>query len=145
MTERSAVEIARVSREQVEAFEASNGAEANTVRGDPIVVVTNVGAMSGAVRKTPVMRVERDGRYLMVASLGGAPTNPAWVKNLRTNPHVELQDGGIKRRYVARELDGAERDAWWEHAVATWSTYASYQAKTDRLIPLFLLEPDETG
>ena len=130
-------------REQVEEFEASNGARANTLRGtdDPIVVITNVGARSGKIRKTPLMRVERDGKYVAVGSKGGAPENPGWVANFRAHPEVELQDGAVKKRYVARELSGAERAEWWEYAVATWPTYASYQVKTDRLIPLFLLEP----
>lgn len=130
-------------RDQVEKFEASGGAEANTLRGgsDPIVVVTNRGARTGAIRKTPLMRVERDGRYLAVGSLGGAPKNPVWVYNLRAHPEVELQDGAEKKSYVARELTGEERAEWWELAVATWSTYGEYQKRTERVIPLFLLEP----
>lgn len=130
-------------RDQVEAFEASNGGEANTLRdtGDPIIVITNRGVKSGKLRKTPLMRVEKDGKYLAVASKGGAPENPVWVNNFRANPTMELQDGPVKKTYVARELDGEERQEWWEHAVATWSTYGEYQKKTDRLIPLFLLEP----
>ncbi|MBO0610551.1 nitroreductase family deazaflavin-dependent oxidoreductase [Myceligenerans salitolerans] len=130
-------------RDQVEAFEASGGREANTLRGgdDPIVVITNRGAKTGKIRKTPLMRVERDGRYLAVGSRGGAPTNPVWVHNFRANPRVELQDGPVKKAYVARELSGDERAEWWQYAVATWSTYGEYQKKTDRQIPLFLLEP----
>lgn len=130
-------------RDQVEAFEASNGADANTLRdsGDPIIVVTNIGAKTGKVRKTPLMRVERDGKYIAVASLGGAPKDPVWAYNVRANPNVELQDGAVKKSYVARELSGAERDEWWDYAVATWSTYGEYQKKTERQIPLFLLEP----
>lgn len=130
-------------REQVEAFEASGGAEANTLRdsGDPIIVITNVGAKSGKIRKTPLMRVERDGAYLAVASKGGADDNPVWVNNFRANPRVELQDGATKKSYVARELSGDERVEWWDYAVATWATYGEYQKKTSRLLPLFLLEP----
>jgi deazaflavin-dependent oxidoreductase (nitroreductase family) len=130
-------------RDQVEVFEASNGADANTLldSGDPIIVVTNIGVKSGLIRKTPLMRVERDGSYLAVASLGGAPKDPVWAHNVRANPQVELQDGPVKRSYVARELSGAERAEWWDYAVATWATYASYQEKTERQIPLFLLEP----
>lgn len=130
-------------RDQVEAFEASDGAEANTLRGgsDPIVVITNRGAKTGKIRKTPLMRVEKDGAYLAVGSKGGAPDNPVWVYNFRAHPHVELQDGAVRKAYVARELSGDERAAWWDHAVATWSTYGEYQKRTDRLIPLFLLEP----
>ncbi|GAB3166399.1 nitroreductase family deazaflavin-dependent oxidoreductase [Myceligenerans halotolerans] len=130
-------------RDQVEAFEASDGAEANTLRGsgDPIVVITNRGAKSGKIRKTPLMRVEKNGSYLAVGSKGGAPKNPVWVHNFRANPRVELQDGPVRKTYVARELSGDERAEWWDIAVATWSTYAEYEKKTDRLIPLFLLEP----
>jgi len=129
-------------REQVEAYEASGGARANTLRGgtDPIVVITSIGAKSGLLRKNPLMRVERDGKYLAVASKGGAPQNPIWYHNFLANPIVELQDGPEPKLYRARLLEGAEREDWWAHAVATWSTYASYQAKTDREIPIFLLE-----
>ena len=130
-------------RDQVAEYEASDGQRANTLRdtGYPIVVITSVGSKSGKLRKNPVMRVERDGSYLAVASKGGAPEDPAWADNFRQHPEVDLQDGADKATYVARELpDGPERDAWWEHAVATWSTYASYQEKTSRLIPLFVLE-----
>ena len=130
-------------RDQVTAFESSDGARANVLRGtsDPIVVITNRGAKSGKVRKTPVMRVEKDGRYLAVASLGGAPRNPVWVHNLRAHPRVELQDGPRRGLYDARELTGNERAAWWAYAVATWPTYGAYQKKTERIIPVFLLEP----
>ena len=130
-------------REQVEQFEASNGAEANTLRdtGDPIVVVTSIGAKSGKVRKNPVMRVERDGKYLAVASKGGAPENPEWYANLVAHREVDLQDGPVKKTYTVRILEGEERDAWWKYAVETWPTYGEYQKKTDREIPLFLLEP----
>lgn len=130
-------------REQVEAFEASNGAEANTLErdGNPIIVITNVGAKTGKIRKTPLMRVEKDGKYLAVASKGGAPENPVWVNNFRANPRMELQDQHVKKSYVARELSGDERAEWWDYAVQTWPTYGEYQKKTDRQIPLFLLEP----
>lgn len=129
-------------RDQVAEYEASNGERANTLRdtGYPIVVITSVGAKSGHLRKNPVMRVERDGAYLAVASLGGAPQNPEWYHNLVAHPEVELQDGAEKHVYAARILEGEERADWWQHAVATWPTYASYQEKTDREIPLFLLE-----
>ena len=130
-------------REQVEAFEASNGSEANVLErdGNPIILITNRGAKTGAIRKTPLMRVERDGRYLAVASKGGADTDPAWVNNFRTYPEMALQDGGTKKAYVARELSGDERQEWWDYAVQTWSTYGDYQPKTSRIFPLFLLEP----
>jgi len=130
-------------REQVERYEATNGAEANTLQGtnDPIVVITSIGAKSGKLRKTPLMRVERDGKYLAVASLGGAPKNPVWYYNFKANPTVDLQDGAVKKTYRARELEGEERAEWWEYAVQTWATYGEYQQKTDRQIPIFLLEP----
>ncbi len=129
-------------RKNVDEFEATNGEKGGTLPGTtyPIVVITSVGATSGNLRKNPVMRVERDGAYLAVASKGGAPEDPAWVENFRRHPEVELQDKAEKHTYRVRELSGAERQEWWEHAVATWPTYASYQKKTDRLIPLFLLE-----
>lgn len=129
-------------RDQVAEYEASGGAKANTLRGstDPIVVITSVGSKSGNLRKNPVMRVERDGAYLAVASKGGAPENPAWYDNFLAHPEVELQDKAEKHAYSVRLLEGEERADWWEHAVATWSTYASYQEKTDREIPIFLLE-----
>ena len=129
-------------RKQVAEYEASDGARANTLRdtGYPIVVITSVGSKSGNLRKNPVMRVERDGAYLAVASQGGAPEDPSWAHNFRAHPEVELQDGAAKHTYRVRELDGAEYDDWWDHAVATWPTYAAYKEKTDRRIPLFLLE-----
>jgi len=130
-------------REQVAKFEATDGQEANTLRdtGYPIVVVTSVGAKSGALRKNPVMRVERDGRYVAIASQGGSPTNPEWYYNFLAHPEVELQDGAVRKTYRARLLEGDERAEWWQYAVDTWPTYASYQVKTERLIPVFLLEP----
>ena len=129
-------------RDQVAEYEATDGEKAGTLRdtGYPIVVITSVGAKSGNLRKNPVMRVERDGAYLAVASKGGAPENPEWYHNFVAHPEVELQDMAEKHRYRVRELEGAEREDWWAHAVATWPTYASYAEKTDRLIPLFLLE-----
>ena len=129
-------------RKNVEEYEASNGEKGGTLPGTtyPVVVITSVGAASGNLRKNPVMRVEHDGAYLAVASNGARPDNPAWVENFRRHPEVELQDKAEKHVYVARELSGAERDEWWQRAVETWPTYASYQEKTDRLIPVFLLE-----
>lgn len=128
-------------RDQVEQFERSGGAEANTLRDVPIIVLTSRGAKSGLLRKTPLMRVEHDGRYAVVASKGGAPEHPVWYHNLVADPHVELQDGAERRDYVARELEGDERAQWWERAVQVWPDYAEYQKKTDRLIPVFVLEP----
>jgi deazaflavin-dependent oxidoreductase (nitroreductase family) len=129
------------ARKQAETFEASDGAEANLLRGKPIIVLTTVGAKSGALRKTALMRVEHDGRYAVVASKGGAPVAPQWYWNLLKNPHVELQDGDVKRDYVARELSGDERAEWWGYATDVWPDYDAYQAKTDRLIAIFVLEP----
>ena len=129
------------ARKQAERFEASDGAEANLLRGKPIIVLTSIGAKTGALRKTALMRVEHEGRYLVVASKGGHPEPPAWYWNVRKNPHVELQDGPVKRDYIARELEGEERAEWWERALEVWPDYASYQERTERLIAVFLLEP----
>jgi deazaflavin-dependent oxidoreductase (nitroreductase family) len=131
------------SREQAELFEATNGEEGGDLGGRPVVVLTSVGARTGKLRKTTLMRVERDGVYAVVASLGGAPKNPVWYYNLQKNPHVELQDGATKRDYTAREATGDEKAVWWERAVEAWPDYANYQAKTDRQIPVFVLESIE--
>jgi F420H(2)-dependent quinone reductase len=129
-------------RDNVEEYEHSNGERGGNLRDTPypVVVVTSVGWRSGNLRKNPVMRVERDGAYLAVASKGGSDDNPEWVRNFLDHPEVEVQDKAEKHVYSVRLLDGAERADWWEHAVATWPTYASYQKKTHREIPLFLLE-----
>jgi F420H(2)-dependent quinone reductase len=129
------------AREQTERFEKSGGAEGDTLRGMPIIVMTSVGASSGKLRKTPLMRVEHEGEYAVVASLGGAPKHPVWYHNLKKNPHVELQDGPVKRDYLAREVTGEEKAAWWERAVAAYPDYADYQKKTTREIPVFVLTP----
>lgn len=131
------------ARTQAEKYEESDGREANTLRGVPIIVLTSVGARSGKLRKTALMRVEHDGEYAVVASKGGAPEHPTWYHNLVSHPHVELQDGAVKRDYEATELSGPERDVWWERAVAVWPDYAQYQTKTDRLIPVFKLTPTD--
>jgi F420H(2)-dependent quinone reductase len=130
-------------REQVEAYESSGGTKGTTLRetGLPVVIVTNRGAKSGKVHKTPVMRVEHGGCYAMVASKGGAPQHPRWCYNVRANPTVEVQDGSRKQDMIARELSGDERARWWERAVAAYPPYAEYQQKTTRQIPVFLLEP----
>ena len=130
-------------RDQVELYENSGGTEGTTLRdsGLPVVVITNRGARTGKVRKTPLMRVEHGGRYAAVASQGGAPTHPFWYYNFRADPHVELQDGPRKQEMVAREVSGTERDEWWERAVAAFPPYAEYQQKTTRQIPVFVLEP----
>jgi len=106
-----------------------------------VIILTSVGAKTGKIRKTPLMRVEHDGEYAVVASLRGAPRHPVWYYNLTANPHVELQDGSVKKDYWARELGGAERETWWERAVEAWPYYAEYVTKTDRLIPVFVLVP----
>ncbi|GIG28741.1 F420H(2)-dependent quinone reductase [Cellulomonas marina] len=129
------------ARQQAERFEASGGSEANELRGVPIVVMTSVGARSGKLRKTPVMRVEHGGEYAVVASKGGAPEHPTWYHNVVAQPHVELQDGPVRKDYDARVVTGDERAAWWERAVAVWPDYADYQTKTDREIPVFVLTP----
>ena len=130
-------------REQTEKILSTGTTGGVTVYGRPIVLVTVRGAKSGKLRYTPVMRVEHDGSYAMFASKGGAPENPAWYYNLVAHPHVELQDGTVTKEYDAREVDGAERDEWWERSVAAYPPYAEYQEKTDRQIPVFVLEPRE--
>ncbi|HSY14768.1 MAG TPA: nitroreductase family deazaflavin-dependent oxidoreductase [Jatrophihabitantaceae bacterium] len=128
-------------RDQVAQYEASGGASGTELRGMPVVVVTNLGAKSGKLRKTPLMRVEHDGVYAAVASKGGAPEHPLWYYNLSANPRVEVQDGPAKFEMRAREVTGAEKAIWWERAVAAYPDYADYQARTARPIPVFLLEP----
>lgn len=129
------------SRKQAELYEATNGENGGDLRGRPIIVLTSVGAKTGALRKTPLMRVEHEGVYAVVASLGGAPRHPAWYHNVKMNPHVELQDGPTTRDYTTREVKGEEKAVWWERAVEAWPDYAKYQTKTDRQIPVFVLEP----
>ncbi|GAA4358311.1 F420H(2)-dependent quinone reductase [Microbacterium rhizosphaerae] len=131
------------ARTQAESFEASQGAEANTLRGKPIIVLTTVGAKTGALRKTALMRVEHEGEYAVVASKGGAPDEPKWAENMRRHPHVELQDGDVKRDYTARELSGDERAEWWARAAQAWPDYDTYQTRTDRQIAIFVLEPND--
>jgi F420H(2)-dependent quinone reductase len=137
---------ARWVRDQVEEYESSGGTKGTTLRdtGLPVVIVTNMGAASGKLRKTPVMRVEHDGKYAMVASKGGAPAHPTWYYNVRANPHVEIQDGPRRQDMAAREVSGDERAAWWERAVAAYPPYAEYQRKTTREIPVFVLEPEQS-
>jgi F420H(2)-dependent quinone reductase len=129
------------TRRQVELFERSNGAEGNTLRGMPVIVLTTVGAKSGKLRKNALMRVEHDGEYAVVASLGGSPHHPVWYYNVVANPSVELQDGATRRDYMAREVSGAEKALWWERAVAAYPDYAAYQRRTEREIPVFVLTP----
>ena len=129
------------ARDQVERYESSGGTDGTEQGGKPVIILTSVGAKTGKLRKTPLMRVEHDGEYAVVASLGGAPSNPVWYYNLLAHPQVELQDAAVKKDYLAREAQGAERDLWWERAVAAWPDYAEYQKKTTRLIPVFVLTP----
>ncbi|GAB3683275.1 nitroreductase family deazaflavin-dependent oxidoreductase [Angustibacter aerolatus] len=131
------------AREQAERFEATDGAEGGVLAGRPIVLLTSIGARSGKLRKTPLMRVEHDGRYAVVASLGGAPKHPVWYFNLVADPRVELQDGAVRRDYTAREVQGEEKAEWWRRAVEAYPPYDEYQAKTEREIPVFVLEPTE--
>ena len=130
-------------RDQVEAYEASGGTRANTFRdtGRPVVIVTSVGAKSGKLRKTPLMRVEHDGRYALVASQGGAPKHPTWYFNLVQDPRIDLQDGPEPREMTVRLVEGAEKAEWWERAVAAFPSYAAYQERTEREIPVFVAEP----
>jgi deazaflavin-dependent oxidoreductase (nitroreductase family) len=129
------------ARDQVDLYERSGGTQGTDLNGMPVIILTSVGARTGKVRKTPPMRVEDDGQYAVVASLGGAPSNPVWYNNLTANPHVELQDGPVRKDYQAREVHGGERDTWWERAVAAYPDYAEYQKNTDRTIPVFVLTP----
>ena len=132
------------ARKQADQFEATAGAQANTLRGMPIIVLTSVGAKTGKLRKTALMRVEHDGEYAVVASQGGAPKHPVWYYNLKRNAHVEVQDGAVKRDYTAREVTGDEKAVWWKRAVKAWPDYANYQKRTERQIPVFVLTPIES-
>jgi F420H(2)-dependent quinone reductase len=130
------------ARDQVDLYERSGGTEGTAhPGGERLIVLTSVGAKTGKLRKTPLMRVEHDGQYAVVASLGGAPKNPVWYYNLTANPHVELQDGPVKQDYQAREVHGEEYAVWFERAVAAWPDYAEYQKKTTRTMPIFVLTP----
>jgi deazaflavin-dependent oxidoreductase (nitroreductase family) len=127
-------------RDQVAAYEASGGQRANTLRdtGLPVIVVTMRGNKSGSVRKVALMRVENEGEYALVASKGGAPDNPVWYYNLVADPHVVIQDGTEPFDAVVREVTGDEKAAWWERSVAAYPSYADYQEKTTRAIPVFV-------
>lgn len=127
------------ARTQAELYEATDGRQGGDLRGMPVIVLTTVGAKSGKLRKTALMRVEHEGEYAVVASLGGAPKHPVWYFNILAEPHVELQDRASKRDYTAREVIGEEKTVWWDRAVAAFPDYAEYQRKTEREIPLFVL------
>jgi deazaflavin-dependent oxidoreductase (nitroreductase family) len=130
-------------RDQVAKYEETDGREANTLPNTdyPIVVITSRGAKSGNLRKNPVMRVERDGTYVAIASKGGADEHPEWFHNFVEHPEVDVQDGAVKKTYRAEIVEGEERADLWQLSVDTWPTYAEYQKKTDRQIPVFKLTP----
>lgn len=135
----------RWARDQAELYESSGGTEATTLKGKPVVILTTVGARTGGLRKTPLMRVERDGLYAVVASRGGAARHPQWYFNLVANPEVRLQDGEVTGDFVAREVFGPEKREWWKRAVEVWPSYDDYQVSTKRQIPVFVLEPAHRG
>ena len=132
------------TREQVERYEATDGREANTLAGTnwPVVIFTTRGRETGKIRKFALMRVEHDGRYAMVASIGGAPHHPEWYFNVKADPEaLMVQDGAERFDATARELEGEEREVWWQRAVEAYPPYAQYQKRTKRQIPVFLAEP----
>jgi len=129
------------ARENAELYMSSGGKEGTELKGKPVILLTTVGAKTGKIRKTPLMRVEHNGEYAVVASLGGAPKHPVWYYNIKKHPRVELQDGTRSADYEAREVFGEEKAAWWQRAVEVWPDYADYQRKTDRDIPVFVLTP----
>jgi F420H(2)-dependent quinone reductase len=129
------------AREQAEKYMESGGTDGTEMQGKPVILLTTLGAKTGKIRKTPLMRVEHDGEYAIVASLGGAPKHPVWYHNVKAHPRVELQDGTVTKDYEAREVVGDEKAVWWERAVEVWPDYAEYQTKTDRPIPVFVLTP----
>lgn len=131
------------ARNQVEEYESSGGTQGTTMMGLPVVILTTLGAKSGKIRKSPLMRVTDGNEYAVVASLGGAPKHPVWYYNVKSHPEVELQDGPVKRDMVAREVTGDEKAKWWQIAVEAYPPYADYQTKTDREIPVFVLSPKE--
>jgi deazaflavin-dependent oxidoreductase (nitroreductase family) len=144
---------AQFVRDQVELYESSGGTQGTTLsvlvagpedekkKDLPVVILTTLGAKSGKIRKSPVMRVEHDGSYAVVASMAGAPTHPVWYHNVVADPRVELQDGPVRQDMLAREATGGEKALWWARAVEAFPDYAEYQKKTDRQIPVFVLEP----
>src|ERR1700742_354213 len=129
------------ARENAETYIKSGGTDGTELKGKAVILLTTVGAKTGKIRKTPLMRVEHDGEYAVVASLGGAPKNPVWYYNIKAHPQVELTDGDVNKDYEAREVFDDEKAAWWERAVDAWPDYAEYQTKTDRQIPVFVLKP----
>jgi len=130
-------------RNHVDAIAEHGTTDVATIRGLPVVLMTMRGARTGKVRKVPVMRVEHEGVYAVVASQGGRPTHPGWYFNLKAGSSITMQDGTQTHTYVVRELEGAERHLWWERAVAAYSDYADYQTRTTRVIPVLLLERED--
>ena len=126
-------------REQADAYEASNGAEAGDFQGIPIVLLTTVGAASGKLRKSPLIRIEHDGQYAIVASNGGKTHHPAWYGNVLKNPRVTLQDGEERHDYTARQLHGDEYDHWWQRGVGVYAGFTGYLDTANRVIPVFVL------
>jgi F420H(2)-dependent quinone reductase len=129
------------ARENADKYIESGGTDGTELQGKPVILLSTIGAKTGKIRRTPLMRVEHDGEYAVVASLGGAPKNPVWCHNVKAHPRVELQDGPVTRDYEAREVFDDEKAAWWERAVEAWPDYAAYQRKTNRQIPVFVLTP----
>ncbi|MBB4854641.1 deazaflavin-dependent oxidoreductase (nitroreductase family) [Mycobacteroides chelonae] len=129
------------SQKQVARIIESGTTDGTTIADMPVILLTTLGAKSGKLRKIALMRVEHNGEYAIVASLGGAPKNPVWYYNVKENPIVELQDGGTTKDYQAREVLGDEKATWWDRAVEAYPPYAEYQTKTDRQIPVFVLTP----
>lgn len=129
------------TREQVELYEATNGTKGGTLKGKPVIILTFKGAKSGKIRKTPLMRIEHDGTYAVVASNAGAPTHPFWYRNIVANPIVELQDGAVKREMRAREVFDKEKDQWWKLADAAYPEFPAYRARAGREIPVLVLGP----
>ena len=132
---------AQYARDQVDLYESSGGTQGTTIQGTLVVILTSLGAKSGKIRKSPLGRVEHDGSYAVVASMGGAPKHPVWYHNVVADPRVELQDGPVRQDMLAREVTGDEKAIWWARAVEAFPDYAEYQKKTDRQIPVFVLEP----
>jgi F420H(2)-dependent quinone reductase len=128
-------------REHADKIIESGSTDATDMKGKPLILLTTIGARTGKIRRTPLMRVEHEGEYAIVASLGGAPKNPVWYYNVRAHPQVELRDGAVNKDYQAREVFGDEKAVWWQRAIEAWPDYAEYQTKTDRQIPVFVLTP----
>ena len=143
MTEPSAYAPSPFERErtQVERYEATGGVERGTLDDRPVIILTHTGIKSGLTRKSPLMRVEHDGRYALIASYGGAPAHPLWYHNVVANPVVEVQDGPVKQTMRAREITGAEKEQWWAYAYETYPKFVEYRAKAPRDIPVLVVDP----